>query len=145
MVFNTKQELYNYLNNFDYESHKDSSMSSVYFLVKYGKTIEPIYFTPYEDVWFESPCEVRGFPMKDDEVMKYVRTQYGSKYWKEAHEFETLMQKDGTHYDIDCPQCSPFLPEKVEIIKPLSERECLEWILENWAKDKKDKEKNYNG
>ena len=31
MEFNTKQELYDYLDNFDFDSIKDTKLSSVYF------------------------------------------------------------------------------------------------------------------
>ena len=37
-------------------------------------------------------------------------------YAEEAYKYESIFQRDGWHYDIDCPQCSPFLPEKIEIV-----------------------------
>lgn len=131
MLLNSKQELYEYLNNFDYASKRDSSLSSVYFLIKFNNHVEPIYFMPFEDVWFESPCELHRCEMKDEEVMDYVKEMYRKDAWDQAYEYESLLQKDGWHYDIDCPQCSPFLPDEIEIIDAISEHECMEWILEH--------------
>ena len=140
MIINTKQELYDYLNNFDFKSKKDSPLSSVYFLVKHDDVTEPIYFTPYEDVWFESPCEMLGIEMNEDELKEFVKEIYEEKYWEDAFKYESLLQKDGFHYDIDTPQCSPFLPDKIEIVGVLSERECMEWMLECWRKIKEERE-----
>jgi len=57
VTFNSKQELYKYLNEFDFDSVRDTKLSSVYFLIAHNDCVEPIYFTFFEDVWFESPCE----------------------------------------------------------------------------------------
>lgn len=134
MVFNNKETLYEYLNNFNFNSKKQTQMGSVYFLIKYNDTIEPIYFFPFENVWFESPCEVHKCEMTEKELLEYVHEIYVKDAWDKAYEFEKLMLKNGYHHEIDCPQCSPFLPDDIEILDVLTERECLEWIIEHWNK-----------
>lgn len=131
MQFATREELYNYLNTFDFNSKKDTELSSVYFLMEFDNHVEPIYFLHYEDSWFESPCELHRFPLKDDEVIEYVKEMYQTDDLSKAYEYEKILQKDGWHYDIDVPQCVPFLPNEVKIIKVFSEEECLEWLLKH--------------
>ena len=129
MEFNTKQELYDYLNNFDFDSVKDTKLSSVYFLIEFDEYIEPIYFTRFEDVWFESPCELHKYPLEDDKVQEYVDYFYFGESFEYAYEYEKTMQRNGWHYDIDCPQCSPFLPDRIKIIDVFSDSKCLTWLL----------------
>ena len=127
--FNTKQELYEYLNNFDFDSIKDTRLSSVYFLVEFNDHIEPIHFTSFEDVWFMSPCSLYEYPLKENDLLEFVKELYKYDSWTEAYEFEKTMQRDNLHYEIDCPQCMPFLPDEIIIKSALSEGECLEWLL----------------
>ena len=129
MEFNTKQELYNYLDNFDFDFIRDAKLSSVYFLIEYDKYREPIYFTHFEDVWFESPCYCNGFSLKDDELIEYVKELYEEDSWQDAYEYEKIMQRNDYHYDIDCPQCSPFLPDKIKILNVFSDSGLLDWLL----------------
>ena len=129
MEFNTKQELYNYLNNFDFDSVKDTKLSSVYFLVEYDRYREPIYFTPFEDVWFGFPCYCSELILEDDKVMDFVKELYCEDSWEDAYEYEKTMQRNGYHYNIDCPQCPPFLPEKIKIIDVFSDIGYLNWFL----------------
>ena len=75
MILNSKEELYKYLNDFDFDSVRDTKLSSVYFLIVYNNCVEPIYFTSFEDVWFESSCELYKFPLTGDELIRYVREQ----------------------------------------------------------------------
>ena len=131
MQFGTREELYNYLNTFDFNSKKDTELASVYFLMEFDNHVEPIYFLHFEDSWFESPCELHRFPLNDDEVIEYVKEMYQTDSLSKAYEYEKILQKDGWHYDIDVPQCSPFLPNEVKIIKVLSEKECLDWLLKH--------------
>ncbi|MDE7270358.1 MAG: hypothetical protein K2N81_07775 [Acetatifactor sp.] len=131
MQFGTREELYNYLNTFDFNSKKDTELASVYFLMEFDNHVEPVYFLHFEDSWFESPCELHRFPLKDDEVIEYVKEMYQTDSLSKAYEYEKILQKDGWHYDIDVPQCSPFLPNEVKIIKVLSEKECLDWLLKH--------------
>ena len=129
MKFNTKQELYEYLNNFDFNSIKDTGLSSVYFLVEFDNHIEPIYFTPFEDVWFGSPCNLHEYSLKENDLFGFVKELYEEDSWAEAYEFEKTMQRDNLHYEIDCPQCTPFLPDEIIVQSVFSEKECLEWLL----------------
>ena len=55
MEFNTKKELYDYLDNFDFDSKRDTELSSVYFLMEFNDHVEPIYFMHFRNSWFESP------------------------------------------------------------------------------------------
>ena len=129
MEFNTKQELYNYLNGFNFDSIKDTKLSSVYFLVEYDRYREPIYFMPFEDVWFGFPCYCYEFPLEDNEVIGFVRELYYKDSWEDAYEYEKIMQRNGYHYNIDCPQCAPFLPDKIKIIDIFSDSGFLDWFL----------------
>lgn len=129
MEFTTKQELYEYLNAFDFDSIKDAELSSVYFLVEFDGHVEPVYFTHFEDVWFASPCSLHKFPLRDDMLGEYVKEMYLLKSQEAAYEYEKTMQRDGFHYEIDCPQCDPFLPDKIKIVDAFSDSRCLDWLL----------------
>lgn len=129
MKFNTKQELYDFLNSFDFNSKKEVELASVYFLVKYENYTEPIYFTKYEDVWFPSPCVLRSFPLKNAELSNYVKEMYEDTSFDKSLEYEKLFQREDTHYEIDVPQCTPFLPEKTEIISIFTETQCLNYLI----------------
>lgn len=129
MEFNTKQELYNYLDNFDFDSIKDTKLSSVYFLIEFDNHIEPIYFTHFEDVWFASPCDLHKYPLEDDKVKEYVDYLYFDESFEFAYEYEKTMQRNGWHYEIDCPQCSPFLPDRIIVRDVFSDSKCLDWLL----------------
>ena len=133
MILNSKKELYKYLNDFDFDSVRDTKLSSIYFLIVYNNCVEPIYFTSFEDVWFESPCELHKFPLTEDEFIRYIREQYVWYSFDDAYEYEKIFQKGDWHYEIDCPQCTPFLPEKIKIIDVFSEKKCLEWLLGNYS------------
>lgn len=126
----TKQELYDYLDNFCFESVRDTNLSSVYFLIEFDNHVEPIYFRRFEDCWFASPCGLFEFPLNDDNVMEFVKAMYDEDSLEEAYEFEKTMQRNGHHYEIDCPQCFPFLPDSIKILDVLSDSECLDWLLE---------------
>lgn len=131
MEFQTKQELYDYLNSFDFDAYKDTPLSSVFFLTEYNDVVEPLYFSAYEDVWFETDCNLLRFPLADDMVMDYVKGTYFEEDWQGAYTYESMFQQDGWHYEIENWQCTPFLPEHIKLLKVLSERECLEWLLEH--------------
>ena len=131
MEFNTKQELYNYLNNFDFNSVRDTELSSVYFLVEFNNHIEPIHFMYFEDVWFESPCCLSYYLLENKELTEFVKEIYKEDSWEKACEFEKTMQKNGYHYEINCPQCAPFLPDKIRIIDAFSDIKCLDWLLQH--------------
>lgn len=125
MKIHNRQELYEYL-------RKEGSQ---YYLIKFDDHIEPIYFFPYEGSYFESPCVLSRFPMKEDELEDYVHELYDEKYYEHGLAYEKTMQIGDMHYDLDCPQCTPFLPDELEIIKPMTEEECLHWIIDNWKEE----------
>ena len=128
MEINTKQELYSYLDSFDFDSVKDTKLSSVYFLIEFDNHIEPIYFTHFEDVWFASPCDLHKYPLDDDKVEEYVDYLYFDESFEYAYEYEKTMQRNGWHYEIDCPQCPPFLPDRIKIKDVFSDNKCLDWF-----------------
>lgn len=132
MLLHSKNELYQYLNNVDWNIKKENKFASVYFLIKYGQHIEPIYFTQFEDVYFESPCDLRRIPLEENKLSEFVKDMYYADDFEVALEYEKILQKEGWHYDIECWQCSPFLPEEIEVIDMLSETECLEWLLKHY-------------
>ena len=138
--FATKQELQDYLNVFDFDSIKDTKLSSVYFLVEFDGHTIPVYFWRWSDVWFASPCVSSSYPFKDDETMEFVKELYNEEEWEDACEYEKSMVRDGWHYEIYCPQCSPFLPDKIRIINIFSDSGCLDWMLEQRALAKEDTE-----
>lgn len=129
-----RKELYEYLNNINWNNKKDTELSSVYFLVTYNKRIQPIYFMKYDNVYFESNCSLFRCLMSEDELEDYVREIYEEKSFHNALEYERTMQRGKWHYEISCPQCSPFLPEQLENIEMISESECLDFLMKhyNW-------------
>lgn len=131
MKINSRNELYKYLDNLDWNHKRDTPLSSVYFLVTFNKHTEPVYFTNFEDAYFESPCELHRFPIKSDEIEEYVRELYYEDSFNNALEYEKTMQRGEWHYDIDCPQCDLFLPEQLDNIEMISETECLDWLLKH--------------
>lgn len=136
VLINSKQDLYNYLNNFDWKAYRNTEMSDVYFLIEYDDYVEPLHFMSFENVWFESPCSLSQCFMKDEDVAEYVKEMYFEEAFEEALEYEKMFQIDGKHYEIFNPQCFPFLPEKCKIIKPMTEKECLDWLIEHCNKEK---------
>lgn len=138
MKFKTKRELYNFLDNFNFTSKKTTKLSSVYFLVAFDNNEYPIYFSHFRNMWFAAPCELYYFKLPDNELMNYVKQMYEKDSIKEAYEYEKIFQRNGIHYEINCPQCAPFLPEEVAILDVFSEEECLDWFLENTKKEKED-------
>ena len=83
-------------------------------------------------MWFESPCYIRSFPLKDNALIEFVTALYEQESIENAYEYEKQFQINNQHYEIDCPQCDPFLPDKIKILKLLTEIECLNWFLENY-------------
>lgn len=60
---------------------------------------------------------------------------YAEELYEEVDEIliKSLMEMviDGYLYEVDSMQTSPFLPEQLNDIKLVTERECLEWMLKN--------------
>lgn len=130
-LFRNRKELYSFLDTFDWESKRETEFSSVYFLIKNNEYVEPLYFMHFENVYFESPCELHCCNMSDEELREFVYNMYEEEVFDRALEFEKLLQRNGKHYDIDTPQVSPFLEKDFELLDVFSETECLNWLLEN--------------
>lgn len=128
-MINSRKELYDFLNAQDFSLKKDSNLSSVYFLVEYNGKVEPIYFTAFMDVFFESPCTLYHTNIDIDKIPDYVRDTYEEDVFDDALIYTLSMYKDGVLYEIENFQCEPFLPDKIDSIKMISETECLNWLL----------------
>ena len=118
----TKVELHNYI-----KEH-----GSDYYMVTWDGHTEPLYFMPYNGTYFESPLEVRRCQMTEEELWEYVKFQYLEKYLDESFEREKKNLIDGYWYEIDCPQCTPFLPFEIDDVYPISEEEYLRQVAEKW-------------
>lgn len=127
-IITSRKQLYKYLDNLNFEKYSETPLSSVYLLINNKGKIEPIYFMHYEDVYFESPCCLMQ-TMPEEDVEEYVKEYYETDYIEEAIAYEKGMCRNGYHYEIECPQCSPFLSETFEIIAVLTESECLDWLI----------------
>lgn len=129
MKITNKKELYNFIKN---NIKKDTKLSSTYYLIKYNNgQLEPIYFTKFQDVYFESPCCLHEYDLKEEDLVDYVKEMYEEQFFEDALEFEKTMQIGNKHYDIDVPQTNLFLPDEFEIIEVFSDRDCVEWMLKN--------------
>lgn len=104
---------------------------------------EPLYFCSFNlrsgKYILEYPCTLRRVCDVSD-VAKFC-----SEFAEEMYEFSNEKEKqhviesyikpmiyDNVFYEIENYQTAPFLPKKVDKIQLISERECLEWILNNW-------------
>lgn len=125
-----RQEMYAYLQAFDWSSKKETRLSSVYFLVTHDDITEPIYFFEYEGSYFESDCQLMSCDMTDEELQSYVEFQYDDDSYHEALEYERMLCRNGKHYEIISSQCMPFL-QTIDAIIPLSETECLDYLLKS--------------
>lgn len=117
-----KSQLYAYLAEF----------SGDYYMVTWNGHTEPLHFIFHDGVYFETPIEVRRSPMTEDGLREYVHEQYLEEYWDSAFEEEKNRLIDGYLYDIDYPQCLPFLPSEIENIYPITEGEYLAAIVKEW-------------
>ncbi|NFL43146.1 hypothetical protein FDB61_15775 [Clostridium botulinum] len=118
--------------------------TGIYALVTYDKNIQPTWFNKYwSDVdnqpWFlESPCELCRICKVDKSIDKfckeyideYIKLEEGKNVDDYIEEFVKPMIIDGWFYEIVNFQTEPYLPKEVENIKLISERECLEWMLD---------------
>ena len=118
----TKVELHKYIR----EHNSD------YYMVTWEGHTEPLYFMPYGDTYFESPLEVRRYQMTEQDLWEYVKEHYIKKYWDESFEREKKNLIDGYWYEVDCPQCSPFLPFEIDDVYPISEEEYLREVATKW-------------
>lgn len=118
----TKVELHRYI----------EKNPSDYYMVTWDGHTEPLYFMAYGNTYFESPLEVRRYPMNEQDLWEYIKDQYLEKYWEESFEREKKNIIGGYWYEIECPQCSPFLPFEIDNIYPLSEEEYIKQVAANW-------------
>lgn len=126
----SKQELFEFLTNFDFDSVRTTPLSEIVFKVNFKQEandyIEYLHFSPFEDVWFESPYEIRQFNLNQSELEDYIKELYES-YNETTINYEKTMQKGDIHYDIDYPQVFPFLPDTdITILEAISEEKLLE-------------------
>lgn len=117
-----------------------NNIGSTYALVTYDNKTEATWFTNYnfgEGDWFlESPCELFRVMFVtepiDDFAKKYAELwelEEGETYEDIANKYVKPMIVNGVLYSIENFQCSPYLPSVVDEIKPISEKECLEFLL----------------
>lgn len=110
-----------------------------YALVFHDNKIEPVWFTKYdfkgEDWFLESPCELYKVmevrDVSDANLIEYLKEllDKDANIEEYINEYVESMIVDGVLYEINNFQCSPYLPEYVDDIKLISERECLEYML----------------
>lgn len=113
-----------------------------YALVTYDNKTEPTYFCAYCGGAYvlESRCELYKMEDVESDVETFCK-EIGSKIEKihrlKAGEIgEEYIDKfikpmiiDNVLYEIENFQCSPYLPDEVDDIKIMSERECLEYMI----------------
>lgn len=114
-----------------------------YALVTYNNNIEPTWFTKYDFgnvEWFlESPCCLYKVADVGNDTNAFVRKYMDEVVSLEDGESEEdyinnyvlPMIVNNVMYEIENFQCAPYLSEYVDNIKLISERECLEWMLEH--------------
>lgn len=114
-----------------------------YALVSYNNTIEPTWFTRYDfknKPWFlESPSQLYKIAEVKEDIDTFCKKYMEDNICLESNESEEEyinkyvkpMIVDGWLYEIENFQCSPYLPKEVDDIKLISERECLEYMLNN--------------
>lgn len=136
-----RQELYEWLDNQNPDTKKDTAFSSVYYLVTYYDDITehpitaPLHFMQYENSYFESPCSLTYQEINTEEdLKKYVQDLYISSSWEDGLAYEKNLWRDGKLYEIYNLQVAPFIEEVIDI-KMISERECLEWMLSHDERD----------
>ena len=117
----------------------------VYALVSYNDTVEATWFTKHwSDIdnqpWFlESPCELYKICNVNKPIDEFCKNYMEECIQLEEDEsvedyiknFVKPMIVDGCFYEINNFQTAPYLPKEVDNIKIISQRECLEWILNN--------------
>lgn len=111
-------------------------------LVTYNDKTEPIYFAKHYDmnnrVWFrESSIDLLKYKI-DRPIDEFCDLHVTEYYWCNEEEKQEIIDKYikpmiiGEYlYQTEAHQQPPFLPKEVDDIKIVSERECVEWIIEN--------------
>lgn len=122
-----------------------------YALVSYNGVVEPTWFSKYyddesnKDCFLEYPCTLMKTPIEEDDIDTFCNNYVDALIILEEGETkEDFINKYMKHmiigkwyYEIVNFQCMSYLPEEVDDIKLISERECLEYILEHNKEDDK--------
>ena len=108
-VITSREMLDAVLREIDFASKEETELSSVYCLMEFDGHVEPLYFSPFRDTFFESDCSLLAFPLREEELEGYVRSMYKKKHAKTALQYEKTMQRGDMHYEINCFQSASFL------------------------------------
>lgn len=123
----TEKEMFDFIKNNPSELYE----------VSWENHTEVIYFWQVEDIskdfYFHSPVVFRKYNFKNDEefldMMKYL---YAENLDDKIINDEKQTYIDGVWYELDYPQTEPFLPNNIDDIKPISNRNyILNYILKN--------------
>ena len=116
--------------------------AGAYALVKYNNKIELIWFTKYNDWFLESPCQLYKIMKINEPIDKFCK-KYAEEMLEEDVDKEYYIEQhikpmiiNNTLYEIENFQCSPYLPTRVNDIKLITERQCLEYMLRRKGIDK---------
>lgn len=115
-----------------------------YALITYNNRTEATWFTKYySDIdnqpWFlESPCELYKICKVDKPIEDFCKTymdecielEEGESVQDYIEEHVKPMIVNSYFYEIENFQVAPYLPKEVDDIKIITERECLEWMLD---------------
>jgi len=111
-----------------------------YALVTYDGATYPVWFTKYQtedgDWFLESPCELYKISEVSEPVeqwtIEYVADildeDVGVKEYIKQYILPMIV--NGVLYEIENFQCAPYLPKEVDDLKLITERECLEYMLQ---------------
>lgn len=138
MKISNKEELFQFLEtncpregSYAIITYEDGKQESIWFSVFNNWTTDE---NGVPKNWYlESP----NMLFRTELAMPYLDSlkAYANEIYEEVNEDlikELLsMVRNGCLYEIDSFQCEPFLPDKLDDIKLVSESECLDWMLEN--------------
>ena len=124
------------------EKCKEISSMGTYAIVQYDGGAFPIWITRFsqwingEDWYLESPCELRKVCQVSGDLYEFGK-QHVSDFGilldcdenEYIRDFVIPLVVDGVFYEIENYQCSPFIPEEVDSLEFITERECLLWML----------------
>ena len=123
-----------------------------YALVTYEGKTEPTWFANIgtsfnqsgdtNDWFLESPCCLYKIADVGEDTNTFVKEymndvmclEEGESKDEYINNYILPMIIDNVMYEIENFQCAPYLPELVDDIKLMTERECLEWMLKNRTK-----------
>ena len=145
-VARTRQELYDCLRKNDYGLAE--TYESQYVLIQYSDKGEEftdlVYFMPFNDVFFESPCTLMSTEFEGDAdqyVQMYVDDIYefqesaenNGEEWYEnrdnAIHYEKSMIRGNKHYQIENFQTMPYIQMPCTVIRIMGEQEALEYLI----------------